>query len=183
MSGSNDTSEICCRCGKVELRATGAPIITSCCFCDSCRTAGRTLEHLPGASPVLTPDGGTDFVLMRKNGVECRRGSELLAEYRLTRASATRRIVATCCNSYMFLDFTPGHWVSVVRNLLPPSARQPVEVYMMLGDLPEGAPPPTGSAPGAKRLPLRFMRKLLLSWAGMGFRRPKIDFVTRQLDL
>lgn len=182
MPGPIDSSQIVsCRCGQVELRMTGAPIITSCCFCDSCRTAGRTLEHLPGAPAVLTPDGGTDFVLMRKNGVECLCGSELLAGYRLKPASATRRIVATCCNSYMFLDFTPGHWVSVVRNLLPPSTRPPVEVYMMLGDLPEGVVP-AGDVPRAKRLPFRFMRKLLLSWAGMGFRRPKIDFVTRPLD-
>lgn len=182
MAGSIDPSQIVsCRCGQVELRTTGAPIITSCCFCDSCRTAGRTLQLLPGASPVLTPDGGTDFVLMRKNGVECLRGSESLAEYRLTPASATRRIVATCCNSYMFLDFSPGHWVSVVRNLLPPPARPPVEVYMMLGDLPVGVVP-AGDVPRAKRLPPQFMRKLLFSWAGMGFRRPRIDFVTRQLD-
>jgi hypothetical protein len=182
MSGSNDSSQIIsCRCGQVELRTTGTPIITSCCFCDSCRTAGQLLEHLPGASPVLTPEGGTGFVLMRKNGVECLRGSELLAEYRLTPTSATRRIVATCCNRYMFLDFTPGHWVSVVRDLLPLSARPPVEVYMMLGDLPEGVMPPAG-VPRAKRLPLRFVRKLLFSWAGMGFRRPTIDFVTKRLD-
>jgi hypothetical protein len=182
MSGSNDSSQIIpCRCGQVEVRTKGTPIITSCCFCDSCRTAGRTLEHLPGASAVLRPDGGTDFVLKRKNGVECLRGSELLAEYRLTPASATRRVVATCCNSYMFLDFTPGHWVSVVRNLLPPSTRPPVEVYMMLGDLPEGVVPADG-VPRAKRLPLRFMRKLLFSWAAMGFRRPRIEFVTKNLD-
>jgi len=181
MSGSNASSQISCRCGQVELRATGAPIITSRCFCDSCRTAGRTLEHLPGASAVLTPDGGTDFVLMRKNDVECVRGNELLAEYRLTPASATRRIVATCCNSYMFLDFTPGHWVSVVRILLPPSTRPSIEVYMMLGDLPEGEVP-AGDVPRAKRFPFRFMRKLLFSWAGMRFSRPKIEFVTRRLD-
>jgi hypothetical protein len=182
VSGLNDSTQIVsCRCGQVELAAKGAPITTSCCFCDSCRTAGRTLEHLPDASPVLTPDGGTDLVLMRKNGVECRRGGELLAEYRLTPASATRRIVATCCNSYMFLDFTSGHWVSLVRNLLPPSARPPVEVYMMLGDLPEGVVP-AGDVPRAKRYPPRLLRKLLFSWAGMGFSRPKIGFVTRRLD-
>lgn len=182
MSGSIDSSQIVsCRCGQVELRTTGTPIITACCFCDSCRTAGGILAHLPGASPVLTPDGGTDFMLMRKNGVECRRGSELLAEYRLTPASATRRIVATCCNSYMFLDFTPGHWVSVVRDLLPPSVRPSVEIYIMLGDLPDGVVPPA-TVPRAKRLPLRFIGKLLFSWAGMGFRRPTIDYVTRRID-
>lgn len=181
MPQSNDSSQIVsCRCGQVELRTTGAPIITSCCFCDSCRAAGRTLEHLPGASPVLRPDGGTDFVLMRKNA-QCLRGSELLAEYRLAPESATRRIVATCCNSYMFLDFTPGHWLSMVRDLLPPSTRPPVEVYVMLGDLPEGSVPADG-VPQAKRFPLRFARKLVFSWVGMGFSRPKIDFVTRQLD-
>jgi hypothetical protein len=39
-----------------------------------------------------------------------------LRGYKIREKSATNRVVATCCNSAMFLDFDDGkHWVDVYR--------------------------------------------------------------------
>src|SRR5258708_40149129 len=98
-------SEIC-RCGKVRLEAVGRPILTASCYCASCREAGSRFEQLASAPPVLNPDGGTDYVLYRKDRVQCVTGHEYLEEHRLKPDSPTRRVIATCCNSRLFLDFT-----------------------------------------------------------------------------
>jgi hypothetical protein len=45
-------------------------------------------------------------------------GQEHLEEHRLEPDSPTRRVIAKCCNSAMFVDFTKGHWVSMFRNPL-----------------------------------------------------------------
>jgi hypothetical protein len=95
-----------CRCGLVKLEATGRPILTGTCYCKSCQEAGRRFEQLAAAPPVLNPDGGTDFVLYRKDRVECAMGQEYLEEHRLRPDSPTRRIVAVCCNSAIFLEGT-----------------------------------------------------------------------------
>jgi hypothetical protein len=145
-----------CRCKKVELEAYGPPIASAACYCASCREAGRLFEGLPAAPPVLDADGGTSFVLYRKDCVRCSKGQEYLEEHRLTPASPTRRIIATCCNSAMFLDFTSGHWLSIYRK-------------RFASDLP----PTEMRAHSA-----RFMLKLLTSWVSMGFRRPKVTWVT-----
>ena len=52
-----------------------------------------------------------------------RDGAEYLEEWRLKPNSPTRRVVATCCNSAMFLDFTKGHWLSMYRNRFPQARR------------------------------------------------------------
>ena len=75
-------SEIC-RCGKVKLEAVGWPILTASCYCASCQEAGSRFEQLPSAPPVLNPDGGTDYVLYRKDRVQCVTGQEYLEERRL----------------------------------------------------------------------------------------------------
>jgi hypothetical protein len=84
-------SEIC-RCGKVKLEAVGRPILTASCYCASCQEAGSRFEQLPFAPPVLNPDGGTDYVLYRKDRVQCVTGQEYLEEHRLKPDSPTRRV-------------------------------------------------------------------------------------------
>jgi hypothetical protein len=51
----------------VKLEAVGRPILTASCYCASCQEAGSRFEQLPSAPPVLNPDGGTDYVLYRKD--------------------------------------------------------------------------------------------------------------------
>src|SRR5271165_2606275 len=84
-----------CRCGKVKFEAVGAPILTGACYCASCQEAGRRLEQLACAPPVLDSDGGTGVILYRKDRAQCVMGLEYLQEYRLRPESPTRRVFAT----------------------------------------------------------------------------------------
>ena len=161
-----------CRCGAVVLEAAGAPIAHAACYCTSCQEAGRQIEQLPGAPPVLDADGGTDFILYRKDRVRCVQGGERLQECRLKPESPTRRMVAACCNSAMFLDFTKGHWLTVYRARLPEDV-PPLEMRVMTADRREGTVLPD-DVPNFPAHTGRFMWKLLTAWAAMGFRRPRI---------
>ena len=57
-------------------------------------------------------------------------GQEYLEEHRLKPDSPTRRVIATCCNSGMFLDFTKGHWLTMYRNRFPAGA-PPLEMRVI----------------------------------------------------
>ena len=161
-----------CRCGKVQLEAVGRPILTVSCYCASCQEAGRRFEQLASAPPVLNPDGGTDYVLYRKDRVRCVTGQEFLEEHRLKPESPTRRVLATCCNSGMFLDFTKGHWLSMYRNRFPADA-PPLKMRVMTRDRRDGVAladdlPNYGGYCG------KFMLRLVAAWIAMGLRRPEI---------
>src|SRR5918997_4397482 len=101
-----------CSCEGVELGALGDPIMSAVCYCQSCQEGSRQIEALPYGRPVCDSDGGTAYVLYRKDRIEYSKGSQLLRGYKLTDESPTRRVVASCCNSPMFLDFEQGHWLS-----------------------------------------------------------------------
>jgi len=146
---------VSCRCGQVALEAQGKPIVATICHCSSCRDAGRQLEALPGAAPILNKDEGTPFILFRKDHVHCLRGDNHLGAHRLNAKSPTRRVVATCCNTAMFLDFTKGHWVSLYKARMPHGDRTPAQ----------------------NRNSGVVVFRLLVAWAAMAFRTPKIDYV------
>jgi len=164
-----------CRCGAVVLEAAGAPIVHTACYCASCQEAGQRIEQLPDAPPVLDADGGTDFVLYRKDRVRCVQGGERLEAHRLKPESPTRRMVAACCNSAMFLDFTKGHWLTVYRARLPEPV-PPLEMRVMTADRREGVVLPD-DVPNYAGNTAKFMRKLLAAWVLMGFRTPKVEGV------
>lgn len=109
------TARVSCSCGKVECAATGKPIAAVACYCDDCQRGSGQLQALPGAAPVLAADGGTAYVLYRKDRFECVQGREWLQDMRLKASSPTRRVVAGCCNAAMYLDFAKGHWLSVYQ--------------------------------------------------------------------
>src|SRR6476646_1160470 len=100
---TNERAVAPCRCGKVELEIVGTPILRGICYCASCQEAGRRYRAAPGADSGLAEDGGTDYVLYRKDRVRCIHGGELLEERRLKPESPTRRMVARCCNTAMLL--------------------------------------------------------------------------------
>src|ERR1700761_6795957 len=110
------TVNVRCACGGVRFAAIGTPITSVVCYCASCQEAGRAFERLPGAPPVLETDGGTAAILYRKDRVRFVEGQGHLKAYRLKPESPTRRLVATCCNTAMCLDFTKGHWLSMYRS-------------------------------------------------------------------
>ena len=169
--GATKTLLARCACGCVEYEAVGAPITSAICYCASCQKAGRDFEQFPNAPPVLDSDGGTAFVLYRRDRVRRRQGH--LREYRLKANSPTRRIVASCCNSAIFLDFTKGHWLSIYRCRLPPDAPK-IEMRLMTQD--RQAPGALASdVPNYRGRSGRFMAKLLAAWVAMKIRPTKLD--------
>jgi hypothetical protein len=163
--------ECACRCGRVSATLTGPPILRAVCYCTSCRTAGLAFAQAAGAPAVVGDDGGSDLVLYRKDRVGRFTGGALLREHRLTPTSPTRRMVASCCGSPLFLEFTPGHWLSLYAGGLsgdPP----PLDMRVMTADRTDQAALP-GDVPAYAGRPARFMVRLLAAWAAMGFRTPK----------
>ena len=161
-----------CRCGKVELETIGRPILAASCYCASCREAGSRFEQLASAPPVLTPDGGTDYLLHRKDRVRCVTGQEHLEEHRLKPESPTRRVIATCCNSAMFLDFTKGHWLTLYRDRFA-SGAPPVEMRLMTKDRRNGIVL-ADDLPNHEGFSGKAMLRVLAAWIAMGLRRPEI---------
>ena len=158
-----------CTCGSVELEAVGAPIASTVCYCESCQEGSRQIEALPNGRPVCDSDGGTAFVLYRKDRVERSKGSQLLRGYKLKEESSTNRVVATCCNSAMFLDFGKGHWLSVYRAALRGDV-PPLEMRVHTKSRPAGVELPN-DVPGHPAYSLKFMAKLFAAWIAMLLRR------------
>jgi hypothetical protein len=161
-----------CRCGQVELGVSGPPIAHAVCYCASCQEAGRRLGQLPDATPVLGPDGGTDYLLFRKDRVHCTRGGERLEALRLMPDSPTRRLVAGCCNTPMFLDFSKGHWLSLYRGRVEGPV-PPLEMRIMTAEKPEGAAL-ADDVPAYPGRAGKLIWKLMIAWAAMGFRIPRV---------
>jgi hypothetical protein len=161
-----------CQCGNVKFEALGPPILACSCYCTSCQEAGRRFEQLTSAPRVLDPDCGTGFVLYRKDRVQCVTGQEYLEEHRLKPDSPTRRVIATCCNSAMFLDFTKGHWLSMYRNRIPTGA-PPLEMRVMTKERRVGVEL-DDELPNYSGRSGKVMLKLIASGIAMGLRRPEI---------
>ncbi|KJS21226.1 MAG: hypothetical protein VR78_00405 [Hoeflea sp. BRH_c9] len=170
----SDYQEVGCACGKVRLRLDGPPIASVECLCTSCREAGKILETLPGSPKIVDGKGATPVVMQRKDRVEIVSGSEHLREFRLSPKAATRRVVATCCNTPVFLEFTGGHWLSLYAGLWPDNARPKLELRTMTGDLDDPSALPD-DVPNLKQHSLTFYARVLGAWIRMGFRSPKFS--------
>jgi hypothetical protein len=156
---------VLCECGSVELEAIGAPITSVVCYCDDCQEGSRRIEALPSAGPVREPDGGTAYVLYREDRVGCSRGSRFLEGRKIRESSATNRVVASCCNSAMFLSFEDGkHWVSVYRSRFRGDV-PPLEMRICTKFRPEGDVP--NDVRGYSGFPLRFLTKLVAARISM----------------
>ena len=106
-----------CRCGAVELAAFGQPIVSSTCYCSDCQAAARQIATQSDAPSVAKTDGGTEYLLFRKDRFSCTEGAAHLRILRLKDTSATRRMIASCCGSAMFMAFDDRrHWVSAYRS-------------------------------------------------------------------
>jgi len=163
-----------CKCGKVQLIARGKPIMATECHCNSCREAGARLGALDGAPQVHSGNGGTPFAMYRKDRVEITQGQELLKEFRLKPDSPTRRVVATCCNTPVFLEFQHGHWLSIYSSVWSEADMPPIELRTMTKDLPDPSVL-DNSVPNGKSQSGMFFAKLLGAWIAMGFKTPKVE--------
>lgn len=162
---SNRNRTVRCACGGVELETIGSPIISNACYCDDCQEAAAELEGLPSAPPVLDGAGGTEFLLFRKDRMKYIRGERLLWNHRLKGESPTRRVVASCCNSFLFLDFQNGHWFSICRSCFEGNVPPP-QMRIQTKFKPEGTNVPD-NAPAYSGLPIQFVAKLMLAKVAM----------------
>ncbi len=178
---SSPTTVLNCACGCVTLAAQGRPIISVECLCSDCQSAGAFLRLLPGAPSTLDDYSATRFVLFRKDKITCEQGRQHLREHRLKQESKTRRVVAACCNTPMFLEFTNGHWLSIYGGLWPVASLPPLEIRTMTRERPHGVELPH-DVPNPPTHSFAFFSKLLRAWLAMGFRVPKIDFVNGEID-
>ncbi len=169
-----------CHCGAFTLRTEGAPIVVTACYCKSCQAAAPGLPA-SDAPPLLEADGGTRCALYRKDRVHWTHEPSALREHRLTPTSKTRRVVATCCDTPMFMEFTNGHWLSLYTGRFPPADQPPLETRVMTRDAPEGTRF-TGDVPAAAGHSGGFFVRLLWAWACMGFRAPNFDIARSTYD-
>lgn len=176
MSGNDATGirTAICQCGTVVLAMTGEPIVAATCYCHSCQAAGQAFEALPGAPGTLGSDGGTSYLVVRKDRIEWLAGTDRLDERRLKPDSATRRFVARCCNSPVALDFTKGHWLSVYAGRIPAAERPAAEMRVMVKERPDGVVLPD-DIPNHAAASGKFLWRLLKAWAAMGFRAPTVE--------
>lgn len=168
------TTKLSCICGQVQLKVDSAPIVNAECCCNSCRVAGARLKTLPSAPSIVDAKGATRFVLYRKDRIRFESGAEHLKEFRLTPASKTRRVVAACCSTPVFMEFHNGHWLSLYGGLWRKGTLPMLEMRTMTMDIPAGTTLPN-DVPNAKRQSFVFFAKLLSAWVAMGFSSPKIS--------
>ena len=159
-----------CACGKVEYEATEPAILAVVCYCDDCQAAGRRIEALPNAPPVLDADGGTSCVLYRKDRVRCVRGAEFVSKLKLRDKTATNRLVATCCNSGLAMTFDDSkHWVPLFRARFRGEVR-PLDMRICTKFAPDPDKIPT-DVPAHKSFAFSFLAKLIGSRIAMLFGR------------
>ena len=170
----NEAVTIGCSCGATRLEAAGAPILVSECLCNSCRAAAPRLAALPGARNILTSYGATPAAEYRKDRVRFLSGTEQLRDFRLSADAGSRRVVAACCNTPLFLEMNGAHWLSVYLHLWPEGVRPKPELRTMVGDLPDPSVLPD-DIPNRKSHTIGFYAKLAGAWAAMGFRNPRIE--------
>ena len=155
-----------CRCGRVAIEATGTPITSNVCYCSDCQAGSCQIEALPDAGAVREPDGGTAYVLYRKDHIRCTRGQELLQGRKIKDKSSTNRVVAACCNAAMFMNFDKGpHWVCVYRARFQGDVPPP-QMRICTKSKPYGDPLPA-DLPNYPGIPPRLIFKLLASRVAM----------------
>ena len=162
-----------CACGQVRLETAGDPITSAECHCASCLASAIRLQALPNGPRLQEPNGGTRFVLYRKDRVRFLEGWGLLKLFRLSEDAKTRRVIATCCNTPVFLEFENGHWLSLYGCLWTPETLPRLELRTMTSDLPDPSVLPD-DVPNMRRQSGWFFVKLLGAWIAMGFCAPKL---------
>lgn len=160
-----------CRCGAVEIGAWAEPIVVSACYCDDCQAAAERLAASANSALAASADSGTEFMLFRRDRIACARGADRLEAMRLTDATKTRRMIAGCCATPMYVAFDDKRpWVSAFRASFGADA-PPVEMrictrFRRSEDTAEDGLP---SHPG---YPLALILRILAAWPLMLFSRP-----------
>ena len=175
-------TEVSCQCGKVRLEVRDRPIMVAECYCKSCREAKGRMEALPGAPAVVGAHGSTHFVMYRKDRVRITMGQEWLRNFRLGPDAHTRRVIASCCNTPVLLEFKGGHWVSMYGNLWHGLALPAAALRTQTADAPAGAIGDDAVPRGGWET-TKFYGKLLGAWVAMGFKAPPVALDTPEIEL
>jgi hypothetical protein len=155
-----------CRCGAVEISAWAEPIAVNACHCDDCQTAAQKL-----GAPA---DGGAEFMLFRRDRVACTGGAERLEALRLTDTTKTRRMIAGCCATPMYLAFDDKRpWVSAYR--APFGAEAPPVRMRICARFRRTEGKVDDSVPSHPGYPRSMMLRILAAWPKMLFSRPVGD--------
>jgi len=158
-----------CQCGAVACIAQGVPFLSAVCYCDHCQEAARQIEA-GGGPPVADPDGGTALCLIRDDRFRIERGAELLLPHQRDPASPTSRMVASCCNSAMFLSFSDGRfWKSAIINRIDGS-KPAIEMRMYPRNRVSELPWPD-QAPRHSMFPFSALLRVGRQWLAMKFGR------------
>jgi hypothetical protein len=164
------TATVNCVCGQVAYEVIGAPITSVICYCDDCQEGGRQIQSLPHAISVQDPDGGTAYLVYRKDRVTCLKGTSLLRHHKIRADSATNRVIAICCNSAMLLTFDDNkHWVDLYRSRWRNDVL-PVQMRICTRFKPDGRTIPT-DVPCYSRYPMSLIMKLVLARIAMSLHR------------
>jgi len=170
MSSAEKGLTASCSCGRVQLEAIGRPIASVVCYCDDCQEGSRRIEALPNAPPLRDSDGGTAYILYRKDRVECSTGRALLKSHKIREKSPTNRVVATCCNSGILLSFDDRkHWVSMYRARFQKGA-PPLEMRICT-KFKRGTSELPSDVPSYAKFSFRFLAKLLAARIAMLLQR------------
>jgi len=73
-----------CAYGKCRYEREGKAIMAVACYCTSCQQAGQRIAKLPNAPQVISEDGGTYFIMHRKDRLVILQGKEYLKEFKLS---------------------------------------------------------------------------------------------------
>ena len=155
-----------CACGRVQCQAIGAPIVSVVCYCDDCQEGARNIEALPNAARFRDADGGSPLLVYRDDRFKCLSGEELLVGYKIKENAPTRRMVASCCNSAMFLKFAPGFWISAYRARFEGDDLPPIEMRNQIKHRQADTALPT-DAPGYPGFPMRLFAKIISARVSM----------------
>lgn len=167
----NGDTVLKCDCGAVECAGRGAPFLAAVCYCDDCQEAARQIEAAGDGPPVAAPDGGTALCLIRDDKFTVVRGEDRLRPHRLNPASHTSRMVASCCNTALFLSFSDGRfWKSAMIDRI--ADPKPV-VTMRLCTRYRNSPLPwPDDAPRHAGFPLSALWRVGQQWFAMKLGRP-----------
>ncbi|MBU2871355.1 DUF6151 family protein [Colwellia sp. E2M01] len=170
---SKTITRLACNCGQVRVDVQEEPILVTECLCSSCREAAERIISSLRVKSYLTSYGATGCAEYRKDRVEVISGFEQLKEFRLSSKSGTRRVIASCCNTPIFLEMKGAHWLSVYLHLWPDDTKPALNVRTMVGDIDDTSALPD-DVPNLKSHTPSFYIKLLGAWIKMGFQNPKI---------